>query len=109
MNLALQNGITNYIILDCRKSTIDWIRKSILSNTLFCELFKVNEIDWKKVSAFRINDDYSNVCKLWNNGLSVGLIAKELNMDRHKVSNLLRLSSENKHTDFSNEKSNKRV
>lgn len=108
MDLALQNGITNYIVLDCRKSTIDWIRKSILSNELFCQLFNVSLINWGKISAFRINDDYKNVCKLWNKGMSVGSIAKELNIDRHRVSDLLRLSLENNHTDFSNEESNRR-
>lgn len=107
-NLALQNGIVNYIVLDCRKSTIDWIKKSILSNELFCQLFNTNLIDWGKISAFRINDNYRNVCKLWNEGMPIGFIAKDLNIDRHKVSDLLKLSLENKHTTFSNEESIKR-
>lgn len=102
-NLALQNGISHYIVIDCKKSTIKWIKESVMSNIKFCELFDTNLIDWGKVASFKIDDTYKKVCELWNNGMSIGNIATELKIDRHKVKDLLSLSIENNHTNYSHD------
>ena len=47
--LALANGITHYIELDCRESKLDWIKNSILQSKLPNLLnFKETDIDWNK-------------------------------------------------------------
>ena len=48
-NLALSNGITNYIQLDCRKSSMKYIKQSILNNEKMGELFDLTKIDWNKI------------------------------------------------------------
>lgn len=45
--LAKNNGVKNYIVLDCRKSDIEWIKKSIMNSNLPKLLnFTENNIDW---------------------------------------------------------------
>jgi len=47
--LALSNGITDYIELDCRNSNLNWLKKSILESNLPIILdFKESDIDWSK-------------------------------------------------------------
>ena len=48
-NLALSNGIVNYIQLDCRKSNMEYIKQSILNNEKMGELFDLTKIDWNKI------------------------------------------------------------
>ena len=47
--LALNNGIKeeNYIIIDCKYSTLEWIKSSILSSELI-KLFNFNNFNWNK-------------------------------------------------------------
>ena len=67
--LAMKNGIKddNYIVIDCRLSTMDWIKKSILDSKLN-ELFDLSKIDWLKCEEFAINSNkVKEVCDYWNN------------------------------------------
>jgi hypothetical protein len=52
--LALKNGIKyeNYIIIDCRKSELDWIKNNILKNNKLNKLFDLSVIDWLKAEEF---------------------------------------------------------
>ena len=50
---AISNGIQNYIVLDCRKSKIDWIRNSVNESTLPSLFnFNVDDIDWESCNDF---------------------------------------------------------
>jgi len=51
--LALANGIKpkNYIIIDCRESTLEFIKQNILESRLN-ELFNLSNIDWMKCGEF---------------------------------------------------------
>lgn len=46
--LAKENGIKHYIILDCRKSEMEWVKNSILNSQLN-ELFDLSNINWKEI------------------------------------------------------------
>ena len=48
-NLVLSNGIVNYIQLDCHKSSMKYIKQSILNNEKMGELFDLTKIDWNKI------------------------------------------------------------
>lgn len=65
---AKQNGIKNYIVIDCRHSDIEWIRKNIIKSEL-CNLFELENIDWKKCEEFAVNSLLKEASNLWNNGL----------------------------------------
>ncbi|MFP5114833.1 NUMOD1 domain-containing DNA-binding protein [Bacillaceae bacterium C204] len=45
--LAIENGIEIYVSLDCRESTMEYIKNSILSSRL-ASLFDLEHIDWLK-------------------------------------------------------------
>ena len=59
--LALGNGIKeeNYIIIDCRKSELEFIKQNILNSRL-SELFDFSIIDWDGCGKFAV----SNLCKI---------------------------------------------
>lgn len=70
--LALSNGIkeSHYIVLDCRYSTLDHIRKSIDDSNLskifdFCS----SEIDWDLCVQMAMKSNVSRVAELWNDGV----------------------------------------
>lgn len=66
--LALNNNISNYIILDCRKSNIEWIKKSIM-NSILPKLLKFteNDINWSKCEDFAASSLMIDVVDFYNN------------------------------------------
>ena len=46
--IARENGINNYIQLDCRYSKFDYIKQSIL-NSQISNIFDLTNIDWNKI------------------------------------------------------------
>lgn len=65
--LALSNGIKpeNYIVIDCRKSDLEFIKQNIINSRLN-ELFDLNSIDWLKVEKFALSNLVKRCCDLWN-------------------------------------------
>lgn len=66
--LAIQNGIKeeNYIVIDCRKSELDWIRDNILQSRL-AELFDLSMVDLSKCEEFALSNLVKTACKFKNN------------------------------------------
>ena len=73
-NLAIQNGIKpeNYIVIDCRKSELDFIKQNILHSKLN-EVFDLNNVDWSKIEyeAVKMNLILKEVCDYWNDNEDV--------------------------------------
>ena len=68
--LARKSGIKNYIIIDCRKSDMEWIKKSIMKSRLPILLgFKEEDIDWLKCHEYACSSLVKVVCDYWNNGI----------------------------------------
>lgn len=82
-NLAKTNGIDQYVILDCRYSTCDWIRQALENSNIF-QLLKINDnnIDWKDIDLKSRKSLIYQICELYNNGYSKNEI-----MDKLKISN----------------------
>lgn len=89
-HIALKNGIKNYIVLDCRKSKLNWIKNSIINSTLF-DLLNINEndIDWNKCNNVFKPNLIKMSSDLWNDGLKIKDISKKLNKSRHTISSYL--------------------
>lgn len=66
--LAVSNGILNYIELDCRYSNPDYIKDSILNSKL-SELFDLSCIDWDMCFEATITSNVVLCADLWNNGM----------------------------------------
>lgn len=64
--LALANGISNYIEIDCRKSTKDWLKDNIIKNLGF--ILNLDGVDWNSIFELSINSNESMlILDKWNN------------------------------------------
>ena len=64
--LAMANGVDEYIVIDCRESELEFIRINVLNSRL-AELYDLNSVNWNKVWEFAINSNLSKQsCDLWN-------------------------------------------
>ena len=65
--LAKDNGIKHYVIINCEKVNKDWLTNSILNSKLK-ELFDLTSINWEIAELYAIRN---NICKeisnYWNN------------------------------------------
>ena len=91
-HLAIKNGIENYIVLDCRKSELKWIKNSILNSKLPELLnFKEEDIDWLKCHEYACGNLIKDSCDLWNGGLrNMQEISKILRLTRHTIRKYLK-------------------
>ena len=70
--LALNNDIINYIIIDCRYSKLEWIKNNIMQSELPQLLnFKEEDIDWLKCHEYTIISLVKIICRLWENNTSI--------------------------------------
>lgn len=61
-----ENGIKNYIVIDCRYSELDFIKNNILNSKL-SELFDLSEMKWDDCELFAIkSNNVKEVCDYWN-------------------------------------------
>ena len=78
--LAKLHGIEHYIQLDCRYSTLDYIKNSILDSEL-STLFDLSMIDWNECFCFTMTSTTMMCCDLWNSGMKCTQnIAEELSL-----------------------------
>lgn len=99
--LARNNFINHYFVVDCSESFVDYIKNSILSNKMLCNLLNITNESFNDLQLYDDNI-YNNVCNLWNNTQeSINSIALKLGIDREKVKDILILSAENGDTNFS--------
>jgi hypothetical protein len=86
--LAIKNGIKeeNYIIIDCRKSELDWIKNNILQSRLN-ELFDLRQINWDKVQEFALSSLVKVACGLKkdNPDLTTTQIGKIMKYDKTTI------------------------
>lgn len=96
-NLAINNNIQkhNYIILDCRYSNIDWIKKSIMSSRL-PDIFRFseNDIDWKKCELSTKRNLIQSASDIWQNGThNVSKIGKAIGVSTETARRMLKVGS----------------
>ena len=78
--LAITNGIENYIYIDSRKSDIDFIIQSIKNNQEFNILFNIKNISWENVINNSSTSDVITIRDLYNQGKSVPEIQKVVHL-----------------------------
>ena len=78
-DLALKNGINEYIIIDCRYSKPDFIKNNILTSEL-AKLFNLSNIDWIKCSKTTMSERAREICELWKKGVSIRYLTKIFGM-----------------------------
>ena len=95
-NLALKNGIVekDYIVIDCKYSTLEWIKISILNSELV-KLFNFNNFNWKKCYKSTIKSIKMEVCNLYNEGKSVIDISSIVGFEESTIRGWLRKLTKN--------------
>lgn len=83
-NLAKENGINLYIIIDVSQSSMDYIRDSIYKSRLI-DIFDLSLIDWDACAKEAYTSYVISTCDLWNNGFNTLQIADMLCRDRTSV------------------------
>lgn len=66
--LAINNQITEYIVIDARYSDIDFIKANIL-NSVLNRYFDLSLIDWHECHLYSLSSNYIETIKLWNSGI----------------------------------------
>ena len=93
-NLAIENGIINYIIIDCRFSELEWIKENILNSQLPNLLnFKEEDIDWLKAHEAGCKSLVKIVCDMWNKSNKILDIAREIKVSETTVRRYLKKGS----------------
>ena len=83
--LAIANGIEYYIVLDCRYSELEWIKKSVMKSDLPNIFnFKENDVDWLNCHTFALNSLVKQVSNYKNTHV------KSTSTDIGKIFNLSR-------------------
>jgi hypothetical protein len=91
--LALKHNIKHYIVLDCRYSTPDWIKKSIMQSSLN-KIYDLSLINWNAAAEFALKGIVKDVCLAWQNGRQAKDIAKSFHIDRSTVYDYLKNGAE---------------
>lgn len=67
-DLALKNGISHYIVIDCRKSNMEWIKNSLINSCLF-DIFSISkeQINWDYCEENSRSNLIKQVCDYKNN------------------------------------------
>lgn len=87
--LALQNGIQNYIELDCRYSDFEYIKNSILHSEIN-NFIDLSLVDWNLLAIDCLKSKVIEVCEIYNSGVKNTVeISKLLGIDSSTVSDYL--------------------
>lgn len=90
--LARENGIEHYIIIDCRESDMEYIKENILKSKLN-KIFDLSKIDWLKCEEFALKNIVKEVCEYWNNKEeweTTTDLGKIFTLDRHTIREYLK-------------------
>ena len=90
--LALNNGISEYIILDCSKSNFEQIKNSIINSKL-ASIFDLNNINLLKCEEFALSNRVKEVCDYWNNKEeweTTTTVGRVFNLDKNTICKYLK-------------------
>lgn len=95
MNLALNNNIENYIVLDCRESNIEFIRNSIVnSNLLYLLSMHDSDINWKECGTFASGNLVVDISKMWDTGYSLREIRHKTKLSNGTITRYIKEGNE---------------
>lgn len=76
--LALKHGISEYIVLDCSKSEIEWIKHSIRNSSLRALLmFDMEDINWNECEKNALCNVVKMVCEDYKNGFEISQLIEK--------------------------------
>lgn len=95
-DFAFSCGYTeaNYVVLDCRESSLEFIKSSILDSKL-SELFSFDNVDFTTCAKFATSNYAKTASELWNDGQTIKDIAEEMSLNKHTIIAYLKQGNEN--------------
>lgn len=103
-NIAVANGIKEYIVLDCRKSDKNFIRDSILNSRL-SDIFNLSNIDWNQCDKYTSKSYCAEILQYYNNGIkNTSDIAKMVVVGQRTVLDTLHKLAKNGLCDYDSKK-----
>ena len=90
--MALENGITIYIELDCSQSKMEWIKNSLLSSNL-SEILDFSLVNWEECNNFAISNFVKKAADLWNKKKTIQEISAILQISSATVWKYLKQAS----------------
>lgn len=93
--LALNNNISMYIVLDCRKSNPNWIKNSIYNSKLK-DILDLSLVNWETCSLATTKSIMKDICMAWNSGkyISTYDLTKAVPVSRNTVAYYLKRGTE---------------
>lgn len=89
--LAKNNGFKHYIVINCQRSNVEWIRSNIIKSELPVILgFSENDINWEDCVKCATSSFVKCAADLWNIGLTILEISKQLKVCTVTVSTYLK-------------------
>jgi len=106
--LALENSIDEYVIIDCRYSDLEYIKNNILNSKL-SNLFDLSNIDWLKCEEFACNSLVKIICEYKKNNpdSTTSDICKIMNLAKTTTIRYLKQGSELNWCDYDVKKERK--
>ena len=95
MNVAIKNGITNYVQIDARESDFHFIKENIINSDL-SNLYNLKNVNWINVGSNIVNNMLLNVCNFYNKNQDVTIqyISTKFKIHYDTVSKYLKRGSE---------------
>ena len=88
--MANENNILDYIVIDSRCSTLEWIKNNIINSNL-SKIFDLSKVDWLEVDRIAQINKLKDACRLWDEGIhDMKVIAKCIGYHPSGVSLFLR-------------------
>lgn len=90
--LAITNEIKeeNYIVIDCRKSELEFIKQNILQSNM-SKIFDLSKIDWNEIQKYALKNKVKEACDLWNEETyTVKEISIIMKLDRNTITKYLK-------------------
>ncbi|EKS4345126.1 hypothetical protein QB607_003130 [Clostridium botulinum] len=88
--LAKENRIKHYIVIDCRESELEFIKNNILKSKLN-ELFDLSKIDWNKCEEYALKNIIKEVCDYWNkSNETTTTLSKKFNISKKTIKEYLK-------------------
>ena len=85
--LAIQNNVKNYVVIDCSKSDVRNIIKQIRESELFNILdISFEDVDWNDIVSYVLTSNAINICALYESGMSQKEISEKTKLNINTIS-----------------------
>lgn len=86
--LAITNGIENYIIVDCRYSKLDWLKENTIKELSL--YFDLSNVIWSNIWKESQKSLVAKVLQMYENGMSVDEISDSIKLSKYTISEYLK-------------------